>query len=72
MKIMESSDFPPAIELPALTQMLGGDMSLVKMILEKFRAEIAVDIAALPDLATSGGPEPIRALISSPSQRHLQ
>lgn len=72
MKITESSDLPPAIDLTALTQMLGGDVSLVKMILEKFRAQIAGDIAALSDLATSGDPEPIRALISSPSQRHLQ
>ena len=32
------------------------------MILCKFRAEIADDIAALGDLAASGDPEPIRAL----------
>lgn len=38
---------PPAIDLTALSHMLGGDVLLVKMILEKFRAEIAGDIAAL-------------------------
>jgi hypothetical protein len=27
---------PPAIDLTALSQMLGGDVSLVKMILESF------------------------------------
>jgi HPt (histidine-containing phosphotransfer) domain-containing protein len=32
------------------------------MILGKFRAEIAGDIAALDELAASGDPEPIRAL----------
>ena len=53
---------PPAIDLTALSHMLGGDVSLVKMILEKFRAEIAGDVAASSDLATSGDPEPIRAL----------
>ena len=38
MKITESSDLPPAIDLTVLTQMLGGDVSLVKVILEKFCA----------------------------------
>ena len=59
---MEPNDVPPAIDLAALSHMLGGDVSLVKMILERFRAEIAGDIAALSDLASSGEPEPIRAL----------
>lgn len=59
---MEPNDIPPAIDLTALSHMLGGDVSLVKMILEKFREEIAGDIAALTDLASSGDPEPIRAL----------
>ena len=61
MKIMESSDMPP-IDLVALGKMLGDDPALVQMILGKFRAEIAGDIAALSDLASSGEPEPIRAL----------
>jgi len=61
-KTMEPNDVPPAIDLAALSHMLGGDVSLVKMILERFRAEIAGDIAALSDLASSGEPEPIRAL----------
>ena len=53
---------PHVIDLTALSHMLGGDVSLVKMILEKFREEIAGDIAALTDLASSCDPEPIRAL----------
>ena len=59
MKITESDDMPP-IDLVALGKMLGDDPALVQMILGKFRAEIAGDIAALGDLAASG--EPIRAL----------
>ena len=61
MKITESDDMPP-IDLVALGKMLGDDPALVQMILGKFRAEIAGDIAALGDLAASGDPEPIRAL----------
>ena len=61
MKITESSNMPP-IDLVALGKMLGDDASLVQMILGKFRAEIAGDIAALGELAASGDPEPIRAL----------
>jgi len=61
MKITESSDMPP-IDLVALGKMLGDDPALVQMILGKFRAEIAGDIAALGELAASGDPEPIRAL----------
>ena len=62
---------PPAIDLTALSHMLGGDVSLVKMILEKFREEIAGDIAALTDLASSGDPR-ADSCISAPPQRHLQ
>ena len=61
MKITESDEMPP-IDLVALGKMLGDDPALVQMILGKFRAEIAGDIAALGDLAASGDPEPIRAL----------
>ena len=61
MKITESSDMPP-IDLVALGKMLGDDPALVQMILGKFGAEIAGDIAALVELAASGDPEPIRAL----------
>jgi hypothetical protein len=46
MKITESSDMPP-IDLVALGKMLGDEPALVQMILGKFRAEIADDIAAL-------------------------
>jgi hypothetical protein len=42
---------PAPIDLTALSQMLGGDASLVTMILEKFRTEIEGDISALADLA---------------------
>ena len=38
------------IDLDALRVMLGGDESLVKMILEKFRAEIFGDIEQLKTL----------------------
>jgi HPt (histidine-containing phosphotransfer) domain-containing protein len=61
MKITESRNMPP-IDMVALGKMLGDDASLVQMILGKFRAEIAGDIAALGALAASGDPEPIRAL----------
>ena len=61
MKITESSDMPPINLLP-LGKMLGDDPALVQMILGKFRAEIADDIAALGELAASGDPERIRAL----------
>ena len=37
----------PPIDLNALRVMLGGDDGLVKMILEKFRAEILGDIEQL-------------------------
>ena len=70
MKITESSDIPP-IDLVALGKMLGDDPALVQMILDKFRAEIAGDIAALGELAVSGDPERIRAT-SSPLKGHLQ
>ena len=53
MKITESDEMPP-IDLVALGKMLGDDPALVQMILGKFRAEIAGDIAALGDLAASG------------------
>ena len=53
---------PAPIDLTALSQMLGGDTSLVTMILEKFRAEIEGDISALVDLANSSDAEAIRAL----------
>ena len=52
---------PAPIDLTALSQMLGGDTSLVKMILEKFRAEIEGDISALADLANGSDAEAIRA-----------
>ena len=42
--------------------MLGDDPALVEMILGKFRAEIADDIAALGELAARVDPEPFRAL----------
>ena len=45
MKITESSDMPP-IDLVVLGKMLVDDPALVQMILGKFRAEIADDIAA--------------------------
>ena len=55
MKITEPDEMPP-IDLVALGKMLGDDPALVQMILGKFRAEIADDIAALGDLAASGNP----------------
>ena len=61
MKITASSDLPP-IDLVALVKMLGDDAVLVQMIITKFRAEIAGDIAALGELVASGDPEPIRGL----------
>lgn len=61
MSVTEPNDQPP-IALDALKQMLGGDDDLVKMILEKFRAEIAGDISQLRELGSRGEPEPIRAL----------
>ena len=54
MKITESSDMPP-IDLVALGKMLGDEPALVQMILGKFRAEITADVAALGELAASGG-----------------
>ena len=50
------------IDLDALRVMLGGDDSLVKMILEKFRAEILGDIEQLKTLQGQQAAEPIRAL----------
>ena len=58
MKITWSSDMPP-VYLVTLHKMLGDDPALVQMILGKFQAEIADDIAALGELAASGDPEPI-------------
>ena len=72
MKITESSDMPP-IDLVALGKMLGDEPALVQMILGKFRAEIAGDIAALGDLAASGVRRPrAYSRISSPLEGHLQ
>lgn len=50
------------IDLDALRVMLGGDDSLVRMILEKFRVEIRGDIEQLQALQTKQEAEPIRAL----------
>ena len=50
------------INLDALRVMLGGDDGLVKMILEKFRAEILGDIERLKTLQAQQEAEPIRAL----------
>ena len=50
------------IDLDALRVMLGGDDSLVKMILEKFRAEILGDIEQLKTLQGQQEAEPMRAL----------
>jgi HPt (histidine-containing phosphotransfer) domain-containing protein len=50
------------IDMAALASMLGGDKSLVDMILKTFRAEIKADIAALTELSYGNDPEPIRAL----------
>ena len=72
MKITESDEMPP-IDLVALGKMLGDDPALVQMILGKFRAEIAGDIAALGDLAASGERRPrVYSRISSPLKGHLQ
>ena len=46
MSTMVPSELPP-IDLDALRVMLGGDESLVRMILDKFRAEILGDIEQL-------------------------
>ena len=53
---------PPPIDLTALSHMLGGDTSLVKMILEKFREEIAGDIESLAAFANGDDASAIRAL----------
>jgi HPt (histidine-containing phosphotransfer) domain-containing protein len=53
---------PLPIDLTALSHMLGGDTSLVKMILEKFREEIAGDIESLAALANGDDASAIRAL----------
>ena len=50
------------IDLDALRVMLGGDENLVRMILEKFRAEVLCDIEQLKSLQTGEQTEPIRAL----------
>jgi len=52
----------PPIDLNALRVMLGGDGGLVKMILEKFRAEILGDIEQLKLIQIEQQREPIRAL----------
>ena len=49
------------IDLAALTSMLGGDESLVDMILKTFRAEIKAGIAALAGLTRGDDPGPIPA-----------
>ena len=61
MSTMVPSELPP-IELDALRVMLGGDESLVRMILDKFRAEILGDIEQLKSLQAGEQIEPIRAL----------
>ena len=72
MKITESDEMPP-IDLVTLGKMLGDDPALVQMILGKFRAQIAGDIAALGDLAASGERRPrAYSRISSPLKGHLQ
>ena len=57
MKITESSDMP-TIDLVDLVDLgkMSGDPILVQMILGKFRAEIAGDIAALGELVASRDP----------------
>jgi len=61
MSTMVPSELPP-IDLDALRVMLGGDESLVRMILDKFRAEILGDIEQLKSLQAGEQIEPIRAL----------
>ena len=61
MNTTAPSEGPP-IDLDALRVMLGGDDGLVKMILEKFRAEILGDIEQLKTLQRQQEAEPIRAL----------
>ena len=46
----------------ALGKMFGDDPALVQIIVGKFLAEIAGDIAVLGELAASGDPKPIRVL----------
>ena len=50
------------IDLDALRVMLGGDDGVVKMILEKFRAETFGDIEQLKTLQGQQEAEPMRAL----------
>ena len=57
MSTTAPSEGPP-IDLDALRVMLGGDDGLVKMILEKFRAEILGDIEQLKTLQAQQEPEP--------------
>ena len=61
MSTMVPSELPP-IDLDALRVMLGGDESLVRMILDKFLAEIRGDIKQLKSLQAGEQTEPIRAL----------
>lgn len=61
MSTTAPSEGPP-IDLNALRAMLGGDDGLVKMILEKFRAEISGDIEQLKSLQSEQQAESIRAL----------
>ena len=61
MSTMAPNEGSP-IDLDALRVMLGGDDGLVKMILEKFRAEILGDIEQLKTLQGQQEAEPIRAL----------
>ena len=61
MSTTAPSDGPP-IDLDALRVMLGGDDGIVKMILEKFRAEILGDIEQLKTLQEKQEAEPMRAL----------
>ena len=61
MSTMAPNEDSP-IDLDALRVMFGGDDGLVKMILEKFRAEILGDIEQLKTLQGQQEAEPIRAL----------
>ena len=61
MSTTAPSEGPP-IDLDALRVMLGGDDGIVKIILEKFRAEILGDIEQLITLQGQQEAEPIRAL----------